>query len=184
MRNKILFIFFIVFLLAPSVILAQNKPVTKANYRLAERFSPEKIKRMVFSTSVEPNWMETGDKFWYSYKTSEGEFFYIVDLDRKTKTPLFDNNKMAAMITLITKDPYDWQHLPPIKPKFKKNDTVFQFDVTSTQDEEKKKIEENTEEKSDSVKVDDTKKGKKEDKEKPKKKVFHLEYNLATGELI
>ena len=168
------------FLLITSTILAQNEPITEANYRLAERFSPEKIKRMVFSTSVNPNWMETGDKFWYSYKTSEGEFFYIVDLDRKTKTQLFDNDKMAAKLTLITKDPYDGQHLPPIRPKFKKNDTVFRFDVTSTQDEEKEKVEENTSEKSDSVKVDNGKKGK---NEKPKKKVFHFEYNIASGEL-
>ena len=86
---------------------AQNESISKANYRLAERFSPEKLKRMVFSTSVSPHWLETSDKFWYSYKTSEGENFYLVDLNKKTKTLLFDNNKMAVKLTKITKDPYD-----------------------------------------------------------------------------
>ena len=180
MYSKLSTLFLLVFLLISSTALAQNEPVTKANYRLAERFSPKKIERMVFSTSVNPHWLETGDKFWYSYKNSECETFYLVDLTKQTKTQLFDNNKMAAMLTQITKDPYDWQHLPPIKPKFKKNDTVFQFDVTSSQDEVKKK--DDTEKKEGDEKKDE-KDTKTEKKEKPKKKVFHLEYNLQTGEL-
>ena len=180
------------FLLAGLFVPAQGQDnvVTKANYRLAERFSPEKLERMVFSTSVNPNWLESGDKFWYSYKTSEGEFFYLVDLDKKTKKPLFDNHKMAAMITKITKDPYDWQHLPPIKPIFKKNDAVIQFDVTSSTEfeEEKEEAKEKGEVEEKDKKEDDEKKEtekdkKPEKKEKPKKKVFHLEYNLASGEL-
>ncbi len=180
MHRKNLLVLLFALLLANGKVAAQNEPVTTANYRLAERFSPEKIKRMVFSTSVDPNWLETGDKFWYSYKTSEGEFFYLVDLNKKSKTALFDNDKMAAMLTRITKDPYDAKHLPPIKPKFKKNDTVFQFDVTSTQLEEAEEIEADTLLTQDSTLTDSIPEPK---KEKPKKKVFHFEYNIASGEL-
>lgn len=175
------------------MLFAQNKPVENTNYRLAERFSPSKISKMVFSTSVTPKWLKTGDQFWYSDTTSEGVSLYLVDLEKRSKSYLFDNHKMASMLTKITKDPYDWQHLPPIKPKFKKNDTVFQFDVTSSQDEEKKK---ETETSKGSLKKDSTtaskdniaaKKGSKpgadKEKEKVKKIVFHLEYNLKTGEL-
>ncbi len=180
MHRKNLLVLLFALLLANGKIAAQNEPVTTANYRLAERFSPEKIKRMVFSTSVDPNWLETGDKFWYSYKTSEGEFFYLVDLNKKSKTALFDNDKMAAMLTRITKDPYDAKHLPPIKPKFKKNDTVFRFDVTSSQDEEKEEIVADTLAVQDTTQTDSVPKPK---KEKPKKKVFHFEYNIASGEL-
>ncbi len=180
MHRKNLLVLLFALLLANGKVTAQNEPVTTANYRLAERFSPEKIKRMVFSTSVDPNWLETGDKFWYSYKTSEGEFFYLVDLNKKSKTALFDNDKMAAMLTRITKDPYDAKHLPPIKPKFKKNDTVFQFDVTSTQLEEAEEIVADTLAVQDTTKTDSVPKPK---KEKPKKKVFHFEYNIASGEL-
>ena len=178
MKKKLISLNLITLLLVlPMVkIVAQTTPLTKANYQLAERFSPEKMKKMVFSTRVTPNWLLKGDRFWYSYKTSEGTNFYLVDLDKKSKKALFDNHKMARMLTLITKDPYDWKHLPEIKPKFKKNETVFQFDVTSTQDEEKK-----DEAKEDNKKEDDKKKAEKP--EKAKKKVFHLEYNLATAEL-
>lgn len=157
-------------------VISQASPLTKANYKLAERFSPEKLKKMVFSTRVTPNWLMKGDRFWYSYKTSEGTNYYLVDLDKKSKELLFDNHKMARMLTLITKDPYDWQHLPIIKPKFKKGDTVFQFDVKSSQDEEKKA--EDKEENKDKKKSDKAKKSK---SKKVKKKVFHFEYNLTTG---
>ena len=174
-------------------LIAQNKPVENADYRLAERFSPTKIGKMVFSTSVNPRWMKTGDQFWFPDTTSEGVTLYLVDLDKRSKAPLFDNHKMASMLTKITRDPYDWQHLPPIKPKFKKNDTVFQFDVTSSQDEEKKitkkdSLAVSTVRKDSLVTKKDSllaKKGAKPtiEKEKIKKKVFHLEYNLKTGEL-
>lgn len=182
MLKKSFPVFILIVFLIQSAGFSRNEPLEKANYRLAERFSPDKLKRMVFSTSVNPEWLETGDKFWYSYETSEGTFFYIVDLDKKTKKPLFDNHKMATMLTQITKDPYDWQHLPPIKPDFKKNDTVFRFDVTSTKDEEPEE-EKAEEEENDKKEEEEEKEEEEKEKEKPKKKVFHLEYNLETGEL-
>lgn len=163
-------------LISITQIIAQPIPLTKANYRLAERFSPEKLKKMVFSTQVEPKWLNTGDQFWYSYTTSEATYFYIVDMEKKTKKFLFDNHEMAKMLTLIIKDPYDWQHLPPIKPKFVKNNTAFQFDVTSSQDEDKKKEDVNEKDKKEMDKEKDS-------NQKPKKKVFHLEYDLLTKKL-
>ncbi len=171
-----------------SGLFAQNKPIENADYRLAERFSPTKISKMVFSTSVNPRWLKTGDQFWYTDTTSQGVSFYLVDMDKRTKTFLFDNHKMASMLTRITKDPYDWQHLPVIRPKFKKNDTVFQFDVTSSQDEEKKKeTATKSGSKKDSTVVgkdgQTAAKGAKPSTDKVKKKIFHLEYSLRTGEL-
>lgn len=189
MKRKKIFLLAVVFITAISCLRlsAQNQPVENADYRLAERFSPAKIKKMVFSTSVTPKWLKTGDQFWYTDTTSEGTFFYLVDMEKRTKTFLFDNHKMASTLTKIIGDPYDWQHLPVIRPKFKKDDTVFQFDVTSTRDEEKVKQEAGK----DSVKaVKDSlaakkiaKAGTDREKDKIKKKVFHFEYNLKTGEL-
>ena len=42
------------------------------DYEAAARFSQKAIARMVFSTSVTPNWFKDSDKFWYSYKTPAG----------------------------------------------------------------------------------------------------------------
>jgi dipeptidyl-peptidase-4 len=154
-------------------------PNSTANYRLAERFSPKQIERMVFSTSVQPNWLESGDKFWYSYQTSEARFYYIVDLDKKAKTPLFDNHKMATQLTLITKDPYDKDNLPVINPKFKKGDRFFTFSVQSTQPEEEVKDSVKSTDKNDSTSV-----AVKKAPAKKGNKIFRLLYDTQTGVLI
>ncbi|WP_332914242.1 hypothetical protein [Algoriphagus boritolerans] len=82
--------------------LAQED-VYKGNYELAARFSPEKLKKMIFSTSVDPHWMKKSDRFWYEYETSDGKNWYLVDPVRRTKTPLFDKDKLAAEITKASK---------------------------------------------------------------------------------
>ncbi|MCK5147314.1 DPP IV N-terminal domain-containing protein [bacterium] len=185
MRRFSLMAMFIVVLAIP--LFAQNPHVAKANYDLAAKFSPARMKTLVFSTSVRSHWLKHSDRFWYSYETSEGKTFYIVDPARKIKLHIFDNVWMAAQLTRIVKDPYDHQHLPIDKIKFIDNDRAIQFKVTSSQDEEKKE-----EAVSDSTKTeekDDDKKNGKKDKKKngkdtPKKKVFHFKYTLATQKLV
>ncbi|MFQ5638260.1 MAG: DPP IV N-terminal domain-containing protein [bacterium] len=156
-------------------LVAQNKPDVKANYKLAAKFSPAKLKKMVFSMSVDPHWLKLSDRFWYSYETSEGKTFYIVDPGKKTKRSLFDNVKMAADLTRKTRDPYDAKHLPIDKIKFVKNETAIRFEVTSSQDEGKKDKKEGEEKEH-----EDSDKGK---GKKAKKKVFFFEYHLTTGKL-
>ncbi|MAM50145.1 MAG: hypothetical protein CMC12_03810, partial [Flavobacteriaceae bacterium] len=73
-----------------------------SNYDLAAKFSPKNLAKMVHSTSVSPNWLKYGNKFWYQYKTTDGSNYYLVDADRRTKRKLFDNDKMAAWLTEIT----------------------------------------------------------------------------------
>lgn len=58
---------------------AQQTPLTNANYQLASRFSPKKINKLVFSTSVDPHWLKKSDRFWYTYETTNGKNWYIVD---------------------------------------------------------------------------------------------------------
>src|SRR6266571_1014421 len=121
--------------LAPITAFAQDAKapidnrVHKANYELASRWTIAKVNKLVFDTSVAPHWLESGDRFWYSYETSQGKRWWIVDPAKKSKTPLFDNAKMAALLTGITRIPYDAQHLPIATIKFIKNDTAFQFDA-------------------------------------------------------
>lgn len=49
--------------------------VRRANYELAARWTPQKVGKMVFDTAVAPHWLESGDRFWYSYETSQGKSF-------------------------------------------------------------------------------------------------------------
>ncbi|MDI6845868.1 MAG: DPP IV N-terminal domain-containing protein [Candidatus Saccharicenans sp.] len=101
----------------------------KANYELASRWTPAKVAKLVFDLSVEPRWLKTGDRFWYSFETPEGKFWYLVDPATRTKKPLFDNARMAAELTKILLTPYDAQHLPIKTIKFVKNETAIQFEI-------------------------------------------------------
>ena len=123
-------------MLTPAVGLAQDKKpesdnrVQKANYDLASRWTAQKVGKMVFDTAVTPHWLETGDRFWYSYETGQGRKFYLVDPLKKTKAPLFDTAKMAAQLTNLTRIPYDAQHLPFTTVRMVKKDSAFQFDIS------------------------------------------------------
>ena len=125
--------FAIVFISVPA-LRAQNGQTAAAttaaatpNYDLAAQWTTQKVNRLVFDTSVTPRWLDTGDRFWYSYQTREGRRFYIVDPLKKARTPLFDHAKMAAALTTITRIPYDAQNLPFSTVKFVKKDTAFEF---------------------------------------------------------
>ncbi|MGH9200979.1 MAG: S9 family peptidase, partial [Vicinamibacterales bacterium] len=99
------------------------------NYDLAAQWTSEKVRKLVFDTTVTPRWLETSDRFWYAYQTREGRKFSLVDPIKRTKAPLFDHAKLAATLTSITRIPYDAQHLPFSTVQFVKKDTAFAFDV-------------------------------------------------------
>ena len=125
--------YFKILLLIFPISFLNSQENEKANYDLAYKFSPKSIAKLVHSTSVRPHWLKNGNKFWYQYKTTKGSNYYLVDADKRTKSPLFDNDKMAAWLTEITKDPYDGQHLPRFNFKFVKDEKAIQFYVTSNE---------------------------------------------------
>ncbi len=147
--------------------LAQNTPVTKANYQQAARFSPKKLEKLIFSTNVDPHWLKKSDRFWYVYETTEGKKWFIVDPTKGEKKLLFDNADLAAKITRVVKDPFDAQHLGLDSMRFIKDENWIQFEVKSTQEIEKKDTA--------------AKRGTPPARER---KVFYFEYNINTGELI
>ena len=106
--------------------------VQKANYEQAARFSTKHLQNMVYSTRIRPNWFRDSDKFWYSWKTSEGTRYYIVDPATGSKSEVFDMAALARQISEITRDPYDAQHLP-LKLELKE-DKYFQWDLSSKQE--------------------------------------------------
>jgi len=177
-------------------LLAQTTAIQKANYELPARYTPNKMKKLVFSTRVDAHWLKHSDRFWYIYETSDGKTFTLVDPAKKTKTPIFDNIRMAAQLTQLTKDPYDAEHLPIDTIKFIKNDRIIYFKVKKNQDvidaeNRKQKQAGKTEEDK-----EDRKKGKEKEEEEEEEeksqvekakeesgKYHHFEYELATGKL-
>ena len=119
---------FLVLLALPLLIFGQQK----ANYDLAARFSPKKLDKMIFSLSVDPHWLKLSNKFWYTYETSEGKQWVIVDPVKNEKKAIFDKDQIAAALTRIIKDPFDAQHLPIDSLKFIKDENWIQFEVKSS----------------------------------------------------
>src|SRR5690242_16445089 len=57
------------------------------NYALEERFLPDRLNKLVFDLAVTPHWFSESDRFWYSFQTTEGTRYYLVDPVKKSKTP-------------------------------------------------------------------------------------------------
>lgn len=149
-------------------ITANAQSDIKPNYQLASKFSPSKLQKLIFSTTVNPNWINHSDRFWYVYSTPTGKKWYLVNPATQSKQELFDNADIAAKITSIVKNPFDAQHLEINNLYFTDDEKSIRFFVQSTKDTLKSKEEiEKLKNKSDTL----------------KKKNYFLEYNLATKEL-
>jgi dipeptidyl aminopeptidase/acylaminoacyl peptidase len=144
-----------------------------ANFDLAARWAPYKIRDLIHSTAVTPRWINDGDKFWYEWETSDGKFYYIVDPAAGSKAQIFDNDRIAAELTRITRDPYDGQHLPITNIRFI-DDNTLQFDVTSSQDDESE-----DEDETEGDQQDEDREGR----QRASKLVHHFEYDVNTRTL-
>ena len=103
-------------------------------YLQAEKFTQSKLNTMLFSTTVDPHWFQQGNCFWYQYKTSEGNFWWVVNPTAKTKTPLFDREDIASQLSEIVQDPFEAKHLPISNLKATEDGRTFTFEVKSTRE--------------------------------------------------
>ncbi len=147
-----------------------------ANYELAARWAPYRLNDLIYSTTVRPRWIEGSSRFWYEWETSEGTEYRLVDMAQGRQSQIFDNDRIAAQLTEIVGDPYDAKHLPIQSIRFIDGNTL-QFDVTSSQDEEKEEVADTTE-----VDEQDMEEGPRRP-ERPKKEVLHFEYRVDTRAL-
>ena len=169
---------------APGPATAQEEGTTlvqgpgSANFELAARFAPYKVRDLLHSTRVQPRWVGDTQKFWYQWENSGGTHYYLVDPERGTKTEIFDNDRIAAELTRITRDPWDAQHLPIRAIRFIDEGTI-QFDVQSSQEEEVE--EEEDEDEVDEDQEEEQERGARRPRMRPK--VHHFEYDVATRTL-
>ena len=175
---------FLAFGAATNPVAAQEEGSVKvggpgsANFELAARFAPYKVNDLVHSLRVAPRWIEDTDRFWYEWETSEGRHFYLVDPGQGTKTEIFDNDRIAAELTRITRDPWDAQHLPIRAIRFTGPNTI-QFDVESSQDEEVEEEEDDEED----VEEDQEDEQRGPPRPRTRKRVHHFEYDVTTRTL-
>jgi dipeptidyl-peptidase 4 len=163
------------------------------NYGLEERFLPDQVSKLVFDLAVTPHWFSESDRFWYSYETPEGTRYYVVDPVRKAKTPLWDNAKVAAALSMLTNFPYDAQHLPVKRLKLVDKDTRMRFEVEIRKDAvvpNEPKREKSQEDIEEQGKEGELKQGEQEGQaagpwtEKPEEtRTIYFQYDQATGKI-
>ena len=87
--------------------LVAQDPTTRANYKLATKFSSSFLSKFVYDSAVTPGWIGETDTFWYRFRTNEGRRYWLVDADAQTKVPLFDHDLMAARLSESLETPID-----------------------------------------------------------------------------
>lgn len=85
--------------------------LSRKDYEHAASFLSFSTEPLLYRTGLRANWME-GDKFWYSINTEKGTEFFLVDPAKKSKTPAFDQAKLAAVLSKATSRNYDAYKLP------------------------------------------------------------------------
>ena len=110
------------------LIVAASLSAQKADFRAAEKFSPENLRPTVGDLSVSPQWIHDFDIFWYSFKNPNGKNYYYVDAAKRSKRLLFDSKYMASQMQLLVKKNYNHNDLPLRDIKFEeKSSTKFTF---------------------------------------------------------
>ena len=92
--------------------LPQPPHVNKANWELANKFSPENLRRVTYTAAVQPHFIGKTDSTWYNWKDHTGSTFYLIVPALKVKRPLFDHVKLAAALAAAHRKPYDATNLP------------------------------------------------------------------------
>jgi dipeptidyl aminopeptidase/acylaminoacyl peptidase len=98
--------------IAPSVLHAQG---TAADYQRAQSLR-EKFQGLAVNVPGNPTWIEGDNHFWYRKSVPGGYEFIIVDADKLTKKPAFDQEKLAAALSAASGTKYTAVTLPLTEP--------------------------------------------------------------------
>ena len=110
---------------------AQDK-APRANWELSEKFSAANLRSRVYTNAVNPRWLGQSDSLCYEWKDASGSKFLLVVPTTKTKKPLFDQVKMAAQLSDLSRRARDPQNLGFTSLTFAKDRKTFTFVADSS----------------------------------------------------
>jgi hypothetical protein len=90
-KNQMLCFIAVVLILLPTLVNAQGK---LDDYERADSYR-SKLRNLVYNSIDRPNWIDESNRFWYQVHTREGDMFFLVDAEKKTKKPVFDHKKLV-----------------------------------------------------------------------------------------
>ncbi len=111
---------------------AQHAHANTANWALADKFTPEALRPVLYSSAVDPHWIGKSDSMWYNWKDHTGSTFFLVVPALKVRRPLFDHAKLAAALTAASGHAYDGYNLPFATITLSKDHKSFEFNADSS----------------------------------------------------
>jgi dipeptidyl-peptidase-4 len=125
-------IVFLVAALAPVRGEVGTNSTHRANYKQALKYSKSSLDPITYSTSVNPGWIGKTDTFWYSYRTSTGTAFWRVDPAKKSKTALFNREKLASQLAELSRKPVEALDLRLTRTAVNADGNKFTFAFSET----------------------------------------------------
>jgi len=101
---------------------------TKADYQRAEDLK-EVLKDKVFYAPRNFHWLEEGSKFWYLNPTPRGKEFILVDAQKQTRKPAFDQVKLAKSLSSALNREVEPYNLPFSVITFADNGKAIEFTI-------------------------------------------------------
>jgi len=92
-------------------ICASSFAISREDYQRAETLR-EASSNKVFKKTIQPNWFDENQKFWYRNNLKEGKEFVLVDCREGTRGPAFDHQRLAEVLSTVLSKPYVGQNLP------------------------------------------------------------------------
>src|SRR3984893_15054261 len=102
--------------------------LTAADYARAEKFMGYNTTPLVFHNGANPNWLPD-ERFWYRLTTAEGSEFVMIDPLKGTRSPGFDQVKLASARSSAVGETYDVHHLPFTEFECSANGQNISFNV-------------------------------------------------------
>lgn len=102
--------------------------VTEADYARAEAFMPWRTAPLVHGTAFRPNWLSDGS-FWYRVRVRGGHEYIHYDPVDRTRSHLFDHDRIAAALSAIYDSTYSPLSLPINRLTLGDDRTSLSFDT-------------------------------------------------------
>jgi len=110
----------------------QGPALTAKDYERAESFLSYGTEPFIDNASVRPDWLPDG-RFWYRNLNANGSEFIVVDPAKGTRSPAFDQAKLAASLSSATGKQYTASMLPFVSINFAADGKSMTFNADGKQ---------------------------------------------------
>ncbi|HEU4553615.1 MAG TPA: DPP IV N-terminal domain-containing protein [Chitinophaga sp.] len=120
----------VTFLLLPGY-MPLHAQGTAADYRRANEWSA-RIRNKLYYAPISFNWIDNTHRCWYFEQTPRGKEFIMVDADKHSRQPAFDQEKLARSLTALLQRTYTAYDLPFSRITFGNNAQTLTFNIGDT----------------------------------------------------